>query len=66
MFSHEFRGKKRVHEDEKKRLDKLGGKILRETGLDFEEIPHYGRIMIGFKKILEELRDMLAVIYENV
>ena len=37
MFSHEFRGKKRVHEDEKKRLDKLGGKILRETGLDFEE-----------------------------
>ena len=37
MFSHEFRGKKRVHEDEKKRLNKLGGNILRETGLDFEE-----------------------------
>ena len=36
MFSLEFRGAK-VTDEEKKRLNKLGGNILRETGLDFEE-----------------------------
>ena len=32
---HEFRGAQ-VSEEEKKRLNELGGKILREAGLDFE------------------------------
>ena len=36
MFSLEFRGAK-VSDEDKKRLNKLGGRILRENGLDFEE-----------------------------
>ena len=40
MFSLEFRGAQ-VGEEEKKRLNKLGGKILREAGLDFQEWKDY-------------------------
>ena len=36
MFSLEFRGAQ-VGEEKNKRLNKLGGMILRENGLDFEE-----------------------------
>jgi len=35
VFKIELRGAK-VNEEEKKRLNELGGKILREAGLDFE------------------------------
>ena len=40
IFRHEFRGAQ-VNEEEKKRLSELGGKILREAGLDFEEWKDY-------------------------
>ena len=40
MFSYEFREAK-VSEEEKKLLKNLGGKILREAGLDFEEWKDY-------------------------
>ena len=44
MFSHGFRGVQ-VDEEEEKRLNKLGGNILRETGLDFPEWKDYDWIL---------------------
>ena len=40
IFKYDFRGAP-VNENEKKRLNDLGGKILREAGLDFEELKNY-------------------------
>ena len=40
----EFRGAQ-VNQEEKDRLNKLGGKILREVGLDFEEWKDYNWIL---------------------
>ena len=40
IFKIELRGAK-VNEEEKKRLNELGGKILREAGLDFETWKDY-------------------------
>ena len=44
MFSHGFRGAQ-VGEEEKKRLNKLGGIILREAGLDFQQWKDYDWIL---------------------
>ena len=48
VFKDHFRGAP-VDQKEKKRLNDLGGNILRETGLDFEELKDYDWIKNGFR-----------------